>query len=183
MRVAGRSNRNRFVLVAALALATPSAGSSQTPADSDSVKHVAVAPVVGIHFGELQYPSVTVGVRAIRRRWWAMESGVEPGVAAIATIEPGIAGARAGLAVGWIGAEYQAPRETKWVAEVVGAQLGPSLLQTWAHTHVADHPTTYAGFDARINFFVGVAGGLYWRIAGSDGSRRSIAVVSFGLGY
>jgi len=183
MRLGRASGMQRVVIAALIALAVPAAGRAQAPHDSDSVKHVAVAPVAGIHFGEWQYASVTIGVRAIRRRWWAMESGVEPGVAAIAAIEPGIAGVRAGVDFGWIGVEYEAPKKTKWVAEVVGAQLGPSLLQTWARTHVADHPTTYAGIDARIKFIAGVAGGLYWRVAGRDGSRRRMATLSFGFGY
>jgi len=185
MRSDRTSGFQRLVLVASIALSVPAArlAQAQTPHDSDSVKRVAISPVAGIHFGEWQYASVTIGVRAIRRRWWAMESGVEPGVAAIAAIEPGIAGVRAGVDFGWIGLEYEAPKETKWVAEVAGAQLGPSLLQTWARTHVADHPTTYAGIDARIKFFAGIAGGLYWRVAGRDGSRRRMATLSFGFGY
>jgi len=171
-------------LVAGLvALAEPRAVSAQALSDSDAVTHVAVAPVTGVHFGEWQYASVTVGVRAMRRRWWAMENGTASGPGAIAAVEPGLAGVRAGIDVGWIGAEYQAPRETRWVAQIVGAQLGPSLLQTWMRTHVADHPTTYAGIGARVNFFLGASGGVYWRVAGRDGSRRRITVVSFGLGY
>lgn len=172
----------RFILVASVALAAPLAAAAQTPSDSAPAKHTVFAPVVGVHFGELQYASVTLGVRAIRRHWWARENGAASGMAAIATVEPGVAGVRAGIDVGWIGLEYQSPRETRWVAEVIGAQLGPSVLQTWARTHAADHPATYAGVDARAKFIAGVAGGLYWRVAGKDGSRSRIAVVSFGFG-
>lgn len=183
MRIDGGSSMKGFLLAAAVAIAAPRVASGQAPSDSQSVKHLAVAPVVGMHFGEWQYVSLTVGVRAMRRRWFAMEDGTESGVAAIASVEPGVAGVRAGIDVGWLGLEYQAPRETKWTAAVIGAQAGPSLLQTWMRTHVADHPTTYAGVGARLNFILGASGGVYWRVAGSDGPRRRIAVVSFGLGY
>lgn len=183
MRVSDRSSVTRFIVAVFIALAVPGAGSAQAPSDSDAVKHLAVAPVVGIHFGESQYASVTLGVRAMRRRWWAMEDGTESGLAAIATVEPGIAGIRAGVDVGWLGLEYQAPRETKRVAEVLGVQVGPSVLQTWMRTHAADHPTTYAGIGGRLNILFGATGGLYWRVAGRDGRRHRITVVSFGMGY
>lgn len=183
MRISERWSTTSVIAATFIAAAMPGTASAQAPGDSDAVKHVAVAPITGVHFGESQYGSITLGVRATRRPWWAMKDGTQSGPAAIATVEPGVAGVRAGIEVGWIGLEYQAPRETGWVAEVIGAQVGPSLLQTWMRTHVADHPTTYAGIGARVNFFVAVSGGVYSRVAGSKGSHDRIAVVSFGLGY
>ena len=183
MSVDGRASITRFVVAAFAGLAMPCAASSQAPRDSSEVKHVAVNPVVGVHFDAWQYVSVTLGVRAIRRRWWAMDSGVEPGVAAIAYIQPGLAGARAGVSAGWIGVEYEAPRETNKVAEVAGVQVGPSVLQTWLRTPAGERPATYAGVVTQLNFFFSASGGLYWRVAGNNEARRPIGVVSFGFGY
>ena len=171
----------RLILVASVVLTAPLAAGAQ--ATSRSPNDVYIAPVIGVHFGEWQYASATLGVRAIRRRWHEGEPGIEPGWAAIAAVEPGIAGARAGLGFGWVGLEEGANKDSRFAIQVIGAQLGPSVLQTWIRTHAADHPTTYAGLDARVTFIAGVAGGLYWRVAGKDGSRRRIAVVSFGFSY
>ena len=170
----------RFILVASVVLAAPLTASAQET--STAGKHVSTAPILGLHFGGAQYASMTFGYRAVRRKW-APVPGVEPGPIGVAAIEPGLAAVRANLQLGWVWLEEGTDKDTRFAIQVIGAQVGPSLLQTWGKTYETERLSTYAGVDARVNFIAGVSAALYWRVAGREQRKGPIPMFSFGFSY
>ena len=151
-------------------------------ASHGSGKSITTAPILGLHFGGAQYASMTFGFRAVRRRW-APIPDVEPGMIGVAAIEPGLAAVRANLQLGWVALEEGDDNDSRFAIQVIGAQVGPSVLQTWGKTYETERLSTYAGLDARVNFIAGVSAALYWRVAGREQRRGPIPMFSFGFSY
>lgn len=132
------------------------------------------APMAGVHVGEPQALAVTLGWRYLRRE-----------NAAIASIEPGVGGIRAGVGYGRILLEEGNDKDSRFAFLVVGAQVQPSIMQTLWHVHGADPLATYAGIDVRMNLIFGAGVGYYWKLAGRDrfDENRRIVTLEGGFSY